>query len=273
MADAFNAIETAVLERRHDAIAKLVSSIDVDEYSYRVPGKTLLHLAVAINDAVSTSLFLRHGARVHCLDNDDATPLHLAPSGEIALLLLVHGASVHSKRLDGATPLHRTTAGNTPLHFTSSPETAATLLSHGALVDAVNVHGHTPLHLASSFGRWSVLLVLLEHGASTDLKDNEGRTGAMIAACVAATFQQAAAQAAADDPLAKDMIRTVATLSYWEKKRHEGRSAHHILCDLAWQCLRPVCKDPRAAFQRTKLPTDVLDVIVAQYVGPWAIHV
>ncbi|EQC36773.1 hypothetical protein SDRG_05607 [Saprolegnia diclina VS20] len=142
---------------------------------------------------------------------------------------------------------------------------------HGALVDAVNVHGHTPLHLASSFGRWNVVLVLLAHGARTDLRDKEGRTSAMIAASVAATFAHAAAHAAAEDPLAKDMIRTIATLSYWEKKRNEGRSAHHILCDLAWRCLRPICKDPRAALQRTKLPMDVLDLIVAQYVGPWAI--
>ncbi|OQR99073.1 hypothetical protein ACHHYP_07491 [Achlya hypogyna] len=102
----FGALETAVLERHHDRIASLVSTVDINEYSYRHIGKTLLHHAVSLNDAETTALLLSNHARVHCQDIDDATPLHLAPSAAIAAMLLKHGASVHARRTDGATPLH-----------------------------------------------------------------------------------------------------------------------------------------------------------------------
>ncbi|HEV2729172.1 MAG TPA: ankyrin repeat domain-containing protein, partial [Terriglobales bacterium] len=50
------------------------------------------------------------------------------------------------------------------------------LVAQGANVNPANNHAATPLHIAAMFGRVQEAEILLEHGASTSVLDEEGRT-------------------------------------------------------------------------------------------------
>ena len=80
-------------------------------------GRTLLHQTLAdLTDTFDTldmfldtiRFLLEHGADVDALDNDHATPLHLASydgCAKGARLLLEHGANMHLENIIGETPL------------------------------------------------------------------------------------------------------------------------------------------------------------------------
>jgi ankyrin repeat protein len=105
-----------------------------------------------------------------------ATPLHVAVGRSGAVQALVTaGADVNAQDASGNTPLIRATqavafmAGNMQL-----------LLRAGALPNIQNAHGRTALHEAVRYFAFEPdecrLRVLLEYGASLDVRDRDGCT-------------------------------------------------------------------------------------------------
>eukprot|EP01104_Vermistella_antarctica_P001745 TRINITY_DN1186_c0_g2_i1.p1 TRINITY_DN1186_c0_g2~~TRINITY_DN1186_c0_g2_i1.p1 ORF type:complete len:157 (-),score=41.73 TRINITY_DN1186_c0_g2_i1:107-577(-) len=75
--------------------------------------------------------------------------------------------------------------GNTPLHYASGSNKEAAvkviLGVKGVNVNAVNAHGDTPLHKASSRAGIEVVRALMEAGADTLLKNEDGDRPADLA--------------------------------------------------------------------------------------------
>ncbi|MDP2439396.1 MAG: hypothetical protein Q8P67_26920, partial [archaeon] len=69
-------------------------------------GRSLLHHAVALDDAALAELAIRAGLEVGTVDQRGSTPLHLARSVECAMLLLNAGADANAQNERGNTPLH-----------------------------------------------------------------------------------------------------------------------------------------------------------------------
>ncbi len=132
-----------------------------------------VHYAAASGHAQVVALLLALGTHPELADNGGNTALYWAVSGghlAVAQVLLTAGASPVAPNADGETPLLRAVL--------DAPELTRQLLgarranpNPPALVDGI-----TPLHLASAIGNVSVLLALLEHGAHTNVVDDEGDT-------------------------------------------------------------------------------------------------
>ncbi|XP_065907327.1 probable serine/threonine-protein kinase DDB_G0271682 [Dysidea avara] len=55
-------------------------------------------------------------------------------------------------------------------------EVVNTLLSSGANILATDTYGNTPLHYAANYNHYDVCLVLLQHGASVEMKNKDNKT-------------------------------------------------------------------------------------------------
>ena len=122
-------------------------------------------------------LLLERGADVNALDEDHATPLHLASSHgllEIAQLLLDHGATANTENVYGQTPLHVVSRDE---HFSyENPNIARLFLELNLEVNAQDKSLNTPLHFACSHGNFKTALVLLDHGAHVNARNSNGQT-------------------------------------------------------------------------------------------------
>ena len=116
---------------------------------------------------------------------DGQTPfLRAALSGDITLmqLLLAHGADPNLTTNDGATPLMAAAGVNWVVAqtYTRSEaeyvEAARLCLERGNDVNAANSQGFTAMHGAANRGFDAMVKLLVAHGASLDVKDNQGRT-------------------------------------------------------------------------------------------------
>ncbi|HBB33888.1 MAG TPA: serine/threonine protein kinase [Cyanobacteria bacterium UBA8803] len=103
------------------------------------------------------------------------TPLHVAPSQEIAQLLIANGADINAKTEDGIIPLQ----------LVKSKEVAEVLLSRGVELEpeAINLkyfwnkhYRATLLHRAATIGSQQMAQMLLAKGANILALDSEGQT-------------------------------------------------------------------------------------------------
>ncbi|RHY41309.1 hypothetical protein DYB30_000534 [Aphanomyces astaci] len=283
----YTLLEVAIHSQQgEDVLGHLVEHVDVNLYSN---GQTLLHQAIAVDNVAAATLLLRCGADIHCDDERNATPLHLAKSDDAVSFLLQRGACVKRQRYDGATPLHmcdlptiahllvahganvhaRTFGGDTPLHGCKLAQKVKCLVDDGgADVEAANANKYTPLHVACSFGRWQVAVALLERNASLNSLDYSGRTPRDVVKAVRSIFVQL------DTSDRLDLDRTLATLDVWAAGRQRGHDNKVIYDQLVWHSLRPVCRDAKnALMDALALPFDIVNLIVVQWVGPWAVTV
>lgn len=175
-----------------------------------------LHEAVEAGDFNAVQQFLRDGTDPNAQDGRDATALHIAAAHghlEIAKLLIESGANVDFLIEEGGTPLMAASArlkpemieflisrgaqpnkkghdGRFPLacpfHFgvvlvNEQLECIRGLVAHGANVNERTDTGGTPLMKGAWFGNREAVEELLKLGADPTLRDDRGRTAAMLA--------------------------------------------------------------------------------------------
>ncbi len=172
---------------RQDASTYFFSEIS----HYLYAGDTALHVAAAAFRRPVAELLFSHGADCRARNRRGAEPLHYAADAnhwgplaqaEIIAYLLIKGADANALDDSGVAPLHRA------VRTRSSPAVIA-LLAGRADPRAPNKAGSTPLHLAvQNTGRGgsgsahareqqaAIIALLLEHGASPDDKDGQGKT-------------------------------------------------------------------------------------------------
>jgi ankyrin repeat protein len=121
------------------------------------PGVHLFDGAVTDDvDAVRRSICW--GVDVNAGDRFGLSPLHLASSRDIAVLLIAGGADVNVRANNGVMPLHLAT-------ISQREGVAELLIAHGADVNAKDAFGLTPLQLAIATGRVAIADLLRQHGA------------------------------------------------------------------------------------------------------------
>lgn len=133
-------------------------------------GKTPLIYAASYCATDIIKELIGGGANVNAKDNEDSTALHFAIKwgcDGIAKMLIEAGAllDVHTKQ--GYTPLMLANSKISTLHI---------LLEAGADIDACTRGGNTALHFAVKDVRPTVINELLKYGASTKMKNIQGKT-------------------------------------------------------------------------------------------------
>ncbi len=189
--------------------ALIADGVDLDARD--MTGKTALFEVAGTGNVEIARLLVAHGADINIADRWQITPLHEAlrhRGAEMARFLINAGAEVTVQTYGGETPLHEaarmgdleivrllvargaeinatTGTGETPLLWGAREgqyEIAEFLIAKGA---DVNIHsGDTltsPLHLAAEMGHERLVRLLLDSGASVDLKDRVGHTPAIRA--------------------------------------------------------------------------------------------
>jgi ankyrin repeat protein len=166
----------AALVGKHIRVAEILlergANVDIRGMRERTP------LHEAIDNVGLVQSLLSRGADVNCQQDDLRSPLHLAAYNgdlKIARLLAEHKADVNSRDNEGKTPLYLLLEDGSRneddiLNF------ARSLLQYGTGVNIRTTKEWTLLHAASFGGRLEIVKLLLEHGAVTNVEDNEGST-------------------------------------------------------------------------------------------------
>ena len=171
----------AVQRRDKSAILSLLKE-QVDVNTAQGDGATALHWAVYLNDAETTALLIRAGARVDTPNNYGVTPLALASKNGNATIVnqLVKAGA------DPNNPLHTVNAGETPLMLAARAgqvDAVEVLLDVGANVNTKEIwNGQSALMWAAAEGRVATVQALIKHGADIHATSNSGATPLLFAA-------------------------------------------------------------------------------------------
>jgi ankyrin repeat protein len=175
-------------------------------------GKTPLHLAAENGNLPVVQYLVERGADVNYKDPVyQTTPLHLAAEKghlPVAQYLLEHGADVDSKSVSDRTPLHAAAKHN-------NRQIVKLLLQLNATVNQLTHQDESPLHEAVSAGATRIVRMLIEKGANVDQPDVWGY----------APLHRAAMNYRHPKKITTMLIRHKATI---EQKNRTGQTPLHI---------------------------------------------
>ena len=152
----WNKLQIAKLLLQHGAKAN---------QKFGIMNQTLMHLAVHfIKSAEMVQILLEHGANVKAIDFLRNPPLVYAADEDIARLLMKYGATIED-------------LGNDRLYFvvaSGNITIAKLLIANGADLNDLDRHGQTLLYITVEKDYYEIMKILLDYGASTEIRDNFG---------------------------------------------------------------------------------------------------
>jgi uncharacterized protein len=143
-------------------------------FDFNTPNPDLVPpLVLAVSqDATRVALFLldRPEVQVEVRNPAGESPLMLAAlRGHLALVERLIERKAHVNK-PGWTPLHYATSHSGP----NAVAITRLLLEHHAFIDASSPNGTTPLMMAAQYGTMEVVKILLEEGADTAMRNEQG---------------------------------------------------------------------------------------------------
>uniref|UniRef100_A0A4W3HZD6 Ankyrin repeat and SOCS box containing 16 n=1 Tax=Callorhinchus milii TaxID=7868 RepID=A0A4W3HZD6_CALMI len=170
------ALHKACANGNHECVLLLLS-IGSDANAFSEEGFAPLHLCTSPKTLRCANLLLDHGARVNILTQDgENSPLHIAAKHglcEHVDLYLSYCAYNHKKNREGETALNAACA------YAENRETfgryfrvCKILIDCGAEVKTAGRKNHTPLHNACGNGHYRIVDLLLQHGASVNVRNS-----------------------------------------------------------------------------------------------------
>lgn len=127
-----------------------------------------------------TQILIKGGMDLNVQDNKHATALwHAANQGQTQIVEMLLKQDADASLADNS--------GNTPLHMAASgrqPQIVQALIPgaiRGKQIDRLNLAGNSSLHLAAAAGLNTHVRLLIDAGASKDLRDKNGNTPLMLA--------------------------------------------------------------------------------------------
>lgn len=137
-------------------------------------GHAAVHRVAKLGSPAQLEALLIYGADVNCKTKTYAdTPLHLAThqrSAQKMLLLVTRGADVNTQNCDNDTPLHLAIVRG------CDTDTLEVLVDRGASLEIKGRHGRTALQYAVALNQEDKARLLLGKGADPNTQDVDGRT-------------------------------------------------------------------------------------------------
>gem|GEM_PF-844634 len=165
---------------RQEWLEKLIAA-GLDVNAVNIHGETPLHLAAADDNVEQVRILLEHGADVNIRDKTGNTPLitlsrncssnrGIEQELTIVRMLLDRGADINARNYFGATALIKLSE----LNMDRREDLIRLLIERGSAIDRFDGKFQTALHRAADMGTPKTVKMLLEAGASVDIRDIYG---------------------------------------------------------------------------------------------------